>query len=88
MGFLNGSYDDRKIKVSFVPAGTVYYCYMHSQCVYTNTEKQIAVDMYGNYYRYDKTYGDLMSLYCEVAPVYDSLPTYDANNSVELSLYY
>lgn len=87
-GNYNASYKGDVISVSFVPAGSLYICSVYSNAVYTNAENQIVVDIFGNYYRYDATYGDLTSLYCEVAPVGEEMPAYDAKKAIDIPLYY
>lgn len=82
------SYAKGKIKVSFVPANTLYVCSKYSSYIYTNGHHDIAVDQWGNYYKYDKTYGDLMTLYSDIAPIDEEMPMYDEANAVELALYY
>ena len=82
------SYSNGDIEVSFVPAKTIYVYSGYSDYTYMNAEFEIAVDRFGNYYRYNRTYGDLISLWSDIAPVEGTmLPAYDENNSHKLPLY-
>lgn len=85
----NNYYSD-KISVSFVPEGTIYLCRYYTGDFRKNNDKEIAVDAFGNYYRYSSVYGDLTRLYYEeVVPIEDfGEPIYDAKKARSMSLYY
>lgn len=75
------------VKVSFVPEGTVCICPKFTNAVYVNAENEIAIDEFGNYYRYNHSYGDLSSMqYEEIVPVDE--PMYDEAHALELTLFF
>ncbi len=85
----NYSYYKRRVEVSFVPAGALYISSVYADKTYTNTDFEIAVDRFGNFYRYDYAYGDLGYLYNDIAPTEGTtLPTFDENDAIELPFYY
>lgn len=82
-------YKNRKISVSFVPENTLYVCSKYTDYIRTNSYMEIAVDELGNYYRYNKSYNDLTSIYDDVIPIDDlDEPMYDADNAQMIALYY
>jgi hypothetical protein len=82
-------YVGKKIAVSFVPEDTLYLYAWRSGEYYLNDYHEIVVDEYGNYYYYDPTYKDLMSVYGEVEAVDpENVPVYDPSKSQYLPVYY
>jgi hypothetical protein len=82
-------YVGKKIAVSFVPEETLYLYAWRNGEYYLNDDKEIVVDKDGNYYYYDSTYKDLMSVYGDVEPVDpDNIPSYDPKNFQLLTVYY
>ncbi len=76
-----------RISVSFLPANTVWiYSWAQDEWL-VNDEEEVAVDEYGNFYRYDKAYKDLVTLK-DVVPDDDFVPEYDADSAKELRLFY
>ena len=78
---------NRKISVSFLPANTAWiYSWTQDEWL-VNEEEEIAIDEYGNFYRYDKAYKDLVTLK-DVMFEDDFVPEYDAENAKELKIWY
>jgi hypothetical protein len=86
-GYSSYSSYNRRIDVTFLPAESVWVYSWTAETWFVNEENEIAIDEYGNYYRYDKTYKDLVSLK-DVMPEDDFVPTYDPDNTKNLRVWF
>ena len=79
----------REVCISFLPEQTVYVCSKYNHHRYINSEFEIAIDAHGNYYRYDATYDDLITLYADIEPIEDDLiPMYNPEEAYVCSVYF
>lgn len=81
---------NQKTSVSFLPQDTVLVVSRYTSKQYMNGDKEIAVDKYGNYYKYDNVYNEIERLYyADVVPIDDDYdPVYDEANAVLIARYY
>lgn len=91
--YIEGKYSysygsDRTVSVSLVPAGMVYASdYYGDYCL--NQDGEIVIDENGNYYRYNKWYGDVTLIRSDVYLADENcVPTYDKDNAKVMSRYY
>lgn len=86
---LLSDYERKKATVTFVPADTLYLYAWRDGEYYLNEENEVAVDEYGNYYYYDATYKDLVSVYGDVEAVDpDNIPVFDPSNCKCFPVFY
>lgn len=78
----------REVSVSFLPPRSVYVCPRYGNYQYMNSDFEVAVDKFGNYYRYSEAYGDLITIHGEVTPIGDEEIAYNADEAVTLSVYF
>lgn len=81
-------YREKRVSVSFLPKNSVYIQYISDGWQYPNGDQEVAIDEYGNYYRYSSTFKDLSTMHSKIIPMENTpTPKYDAKHSHSLPFY-